>query len=151
MKFRLGIALTIGSLLLGIASTASFAQDSDSRVGKLLVLERMWNEAQVNRDAPALEQLVSSRFVNTEYDGVVSDKQRFLADIKDPLFRPSIATIQDVKMNFFGDTAVVTGTYHTAGTYQGKPYDHVGRFTDTWIFELGRWQCVASHTSLVKR
>jgi ketosteroid isomerase-like protein len=151
MKFRLGIALTIGSLLLGIASTASFAQDSDSREGKLLVLERMWNEAQVNRDAPALEQLVSSRFVNTEYDGVVSDKQRFLADIKDPLFRPSIATIQDVKMNFFGDTAVVTGTYHTAGTYQGKPYDHVGRFTDTWIFELGRWQCVASHTSLVKR
>jgi ketosteroid isomerase-like protein len=151
MKFRSGIALTVGSLLLGLAAITLFAQDSDPREGKLLVLERMWNEAQVNRDAAALEQLVSSRFVNTEYDGIVSDKQTFLADVKDPLYRPSIATIQDVKMNFFGDTAVVTGTYHTAGTYQGKPYDHVGRFTDTWIFEVGRWQCVASHTSLVKK
>jgi ketosteroid isomerase-like protein len=151
MIFRSGVVLTIGSLLLGFASATLFSQDSDPREGKLLVLERMWNEAQVNRDAAALEQLVSSRFVNTEYDGVVSDKQSFLADIRDPLFKPSIATIQDVKMNFFGDTAVVTGTYHTAGTYQGKPYDHVGRFTDTWIFELGKWQCVASHTSLVKK
>jgi ketosteroid isomerase-like protein len=151
MIFRSGIALTLGSLLLGLASIASLAQDSDPREGKLLVLERLWNEAQVNRDSAALDQLISSRFVNTEYDGMVSDKQRFLADIKDPLYKPSVATIQDVKMNFFGDTAIVTGTYHTAGTYQGKPYDHVGRFTDTWIFDLGKWQCVASHASLVKK
>ena len=54
-------------------------------------------------------------------------------------------------MNFFGDTAVITGIYHTAGTYQGKPYDHVGRFTDTWVLDLGKWQCVASHTSLLKK
>jgi len=138
-------------LLVGLASTILAAQQADPRESKLLVLERMWNEAQVNRDAPALDALVSSRFVNTEYDGEVSDKQRFLADIKDPLFKPTIANIQDVKMNFFGDTAVVTGTYHTAGTYQGKPYDHVGRFTDTWILDGGRWQCVASHTSLLKK
>jgi ketosteroid isomerase-like protein len=151
MKFRSGIALTIACLLLTLGTSASLAQGTDPREGKLLVLERMWNEAQVNRDSPALDQLISNRFVNTEYDGDVSDKQRFLAEIKDPLYKPTIATIQDVKMNFFGDTAVVTGTYHTAGTYQGKPYDHVGRFTDTWIFELGKWQCVASHTSLVKR
>jgi ketosteroid isomerase-like protein len=127
------------------------AQQADPRENKLLVLERLWNEAQVNRDAPALEALVSSRFVNTEYDGEVSDKQKFLADIKDPLYKPTLATIQDVKMNFFGDTAVVTGIYHTQGTYQGKPYDHVGRFTDTWIFDMGKWQCVASHTSLLKK
>jgi ketosteroid isomerase-like protein len=144
--------LTICScLVLTLASVGLRAQQADPRESKLLILERLWNEAQVNRDAAALDALVSSRFVNTEWDGSVSDKQRFLADIKDPLFKPSLATIQDVKMNFFGDTAVVTGTYHTQGTYQGKPYDHVGRFTDTWIFDLGKWQCVASHTSLLKK
>jgi len=89
--------------------------------------------------------------VNTEWDGTVSDKQHFLSDIRDPLFKPTLTTIQDVKMNFFGDTAVVTGTYHTAGTYQGKPYDHVGRFTDTWVMDMGKWQCVSSHTSLIKK
>jgi ketosteroid isomerase-like protein len=132
-------------------SMAAWAQQADPRENKLLIFERMWNEAQVNRDSAALDQLVSSRFVNTEWDGQVSDKQRFLSDIRDPQFKPTLATIQDVKMNFFGDTAVITGTYHTQGTYQGKVYDHVGRFTDTWILDLGKWQCVASHTSLLKK
>ena len=138
------------SLLL-LLSSVGFAQGADPRESKLLILEHLWNEAQVNRDSSALDALVSSRFVNTEWDGEISDKQKFLADIKDPRFKPSAANIQDVKMNFFGDTAVVTGIYHTQGTYQGKPYDHMGRFTDTWVFEAGKWQCVASHTSLLKK
>jgi ketosteroid isomerase-like protein len=149
--FQSALRIIGGIFLFALSSISLFAQQPDSRETKLLVLERMWNEAQVNRDAQALDQLVSSRFVNTEWDGSVSDKQKFLADIKDPLFKPNLATIQDVKMNFFGDTAVVTGTYHTSGTYQGHPYDHVGRFTDTWIMEMGKWQCVASHTSLIKK
>ena len=107
-------------LLLTLSSLGLAAQQADPRESKLLVLERLWNEAQVNRDAPALDALVSSRFVNTEWDGEVSDKQKFLADIKDPHFKPTIANIQDVKMNFFGDTAVVTGIYHTAGHVPGQ-------------------------------
>jgi hypothetical protein len=144
---------TFFTLLLAAAClTTAAAQQADPRESKLLILERLWNEAQVHRDAAALNELVSSRFINTEWDGEVTDKQKFLADIRDPRFRPTVANIQDVKMNFFGDTtAVVTGTYHTAGTYQGKPYDHVGRFTDTWVLDLGKWQCVASHTSLLKK
>ena len=47
--------------------------------------------------------------------------RKLLADIRDPLFRLTAANLQDVKMNFFGDTAVITGIYHTQGTYQGKP------------------------------
>jgi ketosteroid isomerase-like protein len=143
---------TISYCILFAASTVGLAaQQADPRESKLMVLERLWNEAQVNRDSAALDALVSSRFVNTEWDGELSDKQKFLADIKDPRFKPSQANIQDLKMNFFGDTAVVTGIYHTAGTYQGKPYDHVGRFTDTWVLDQGKWQCVASHTSLLKK
>jgi ketosteroid isomerase-like protein len=145
----LGFVLALSLNALGPQRLA--AQQADPRESKLLVLERMWNEAQVNRDAAALNALVGSRFVNTEWDGEVSDKQKFLADIKDPQFKPALANIQNVKMNFFGDTAVITGTYHTQGTYQGKSYDHVGRFTDTWISESGQWQCVASHTSLIKK
>ena len=135
-------------LLLALGSVA-LAQQADPRESKLLVLERLWNEAQVNRDASALDALVSSRFINTEWDGEVSDKQKFLADIRDPRFKPTVLNIQDVKMNFFGDTAVVTGTYHTQGSYQGKPYDHVGRFTDTWVNQGGTWVCASSQSTLI--
>jgi ketosteroid isomerase-like protein len=145
------IRTTSCCLLLLMISVGLSAQQSKERENTIVVLERLWNEAQVNRDSAALNALVGERFVNTEYDGEVSDKTKFLADIKDPLFKPTIANIQEVKVSMFGDTGVVTGVYHTRGTYQGKPYDHVGRFTDTWVLENGKWQCVASHTSLLKK
>ena len=119
--------------------------------GKLLALEKMWNQAQLLRDSSALEELIGERFVNTEWDGEVTSRNKFLADIRDPQFKPSAMSIQDVQVNLYSDTAVVTGTYHAKGSYQGKAYDHLGRFTDTWIFENHKWQCVASHSSLVKK
>jgi ketosteroid isomerase-like protein len=123
----------------------------DSQQNKLLVMEHLWNEAQVNRDAGVLQAMIGDSFVNTEYDGEVSDKSKFLADIKDPQFKPTSLTIQDVKVTMYADVAVVIGSYHAKGTYQGKSYEHFGRFTDTWVYAQGRWQCAASHSSLQKK
>jgi hypothetical protein len=141
-------------LLLAFALPgAAAAQQSkdDSQQTKLLVMEHLWNEAQVNRDSRALDGMIGANFVNTEYDGEVSDKSKFLADIKDPHFNLDSLTIQDLKVSMYADSAVVVGIYHTKGTVQGKTYEHLGRFTDTWVFTEGRWQCVASHTSLLKK
>ncbi|HWO37158.1 MAG TPA: nuclear transport factor 2 family protein [Candidatus Acidoferrum sp.] len=140
--------------LLALASIGhAGAQKSkdDSQQSKLLVMEHLWNEAQVNRDARALNSMIGTAFVNTEYDGEVSDKAKFLADIRDPQFNLSTLTIQELKVSMYADSAVVVGIYRTKGSYQGKAYEHVGRFTDTWVYTEGRWQCVASHTSLLKK
>ena len=118
---------------------------------RLLALERLWNEAQVSRDSNALASMIGDKFVNTEWDGEVSERGKFLAGIADPLFKPTALNIQEVKVNLFHETAIVTGVYRTKGTYEGKPYDHVGRFTDTWVYDNDKWQCVASHTSLLKK
>jgi hypothetical protein len=148
-------AIVTNAAICLLALTAARGQSSNSDLSaqqsKLIVLERLWNDAQVHRDSRALEALVADRFVNTEYDGEVSDRDKFLADIKDPEFKPSLLSIRDVKVNLYRDTAVVTGIYQTKGTYSGKAYEHLGRFTDTWIFENGKWLCVASHTSLLKK
>lgn len=139
-------------LVLGQFAFAQNArQDLSAQESKLLVLEHLWNEAQVSRDSSALQGMIADRFINTEWDGEVSDHDKFLADIRDPRFKPVALTIQDVKVASYRDTAIITGVYHAKGTYQSKPYDHMGRFTDTWIYESGKWQCVASHTSLLKK
>lgn len=138
-------------LTLGLVGYASAQQGEVTQENKLVVLEHMWNEAQVNRDAPVLNALVADTFINTEYDGEVSDKAKFLADVADPLFKPASMNVDGLKVSFYHDAAVVTGNYHAKGTYQGKPYDHVGRFTDTWIQQGGKWICVASHSSLQKK
>jgi ketosteroid isomerase-like protein len=143
---------TLGAILLAASAWAQTGSpDYSAQQNKITVLEHLWNDAQVHRDAHALEAMIADRFVNTEYDGEVSDRDKFLADIKDPEFKPSLMNIRDVQVNVYRDTAVVTGVYHTKGTSSGKAYEHLGRFTDTWIFDNGKWLCVASHTSLVKK
>jgi hypothetical protein len=117
----------------------------------LLALERMWNQAQVMRDAPAIAGMIGDKFVNTEYDGEVSSRGKFLADFADPKFKPSLMNIDNVDVATYGTTAIVVGDYHTKGVYAGKPYEHFGRFTDTWVYQDGKWLCVASHSSLVKK
>jgi ketosteroid isomerase-like protein len=148
-----GMTLAACCLLLPFASWAqNGADDAHSQENRLVSLERLWNEAQVNRDANALARMIGDKFVNTEWDGEVSERGKFLADIADPRFKPIALTIQNVKVVFYGRAAVVTGGYHAKGTYQGKPYDHNGRFTDTWVSaDSETWQCVASHTSLLQK
>ena len=138
-------------LTSGAWGQAGYDSKDDSQVTRLLGLERLWNDAQVTRDKRALEAMIADTFVDTEWDGEVSERGKFLADIKDPEFKPTMVAIQNVKVNLYRTTGVVTGIYHAKGSYHGKPYDHVGRFTDTWIYDDGKWQCVASHTSLLKR
>lgn len=131
------------------AQTPKNASYSDT--SNLVALERLWNQAQLIRDANAVASMIGDRFINTEYDGEVSNRGKFLADFADPQFKPSLMNIQDVKVEMYPNTAVVTGIYHTKGVYGTKPYEHFGRFTDTWIFQDGKWLCVASHTSLLKK
>src|ERR1700737_2375217 len=98
------------------------AESSDAQESKLIVLEHLWNEAQVHRDAGALSDLVGDRFIDTEYDGEVSDRTKFLADIGNPQFKPSAMTLQGVKVDLYQNAAIVTGTYRAKGSYNGKPY-----------------------------
>jgi ketosteroid isomerase-like protein len=146
------VKLAVSCLLFTLCAFAQTAKEAPSPdAGNLVALERMWNEAQVNRDVPAIASMIGDRFINTEFDGEVSDRGKFLADFADPKFELTFMNIQDVKVEMYGNAAVVTGTYHTKGTYGGKPYDHIGRFTDTWILQNGKWLCAASHSSLLKK
>jgi hypothetical protein len=136
------IALTICPL-----SLASAVADES----KILALENGWNQAQLHHDAAALENLLPHSFVYTDYDGTVMNKEQFLADLKDPSYQASLIANENVRVFTYNGAAIVVGTYHTKGKYKGRPFEHWGRFTDTWVFDNGLWQCVASHTTLVKK
>jgi hypothetical protein len=143
--------LILCCLLLVPFLVAQNNQSSASQEGKLIALERMWNQAQLTHDSGALQSLIGDRFMSTEWDGQLSSHDQFLSDIRDPKFKPSVMSVQDLKVEFYGDTAIVVGIYHTKGLYNGKNYEHTGRFTDTWIRQNAGWKCVASHTSLIQK
>lgn len=133
--------------LLFVLHLSGYAADES----KLIALENAWNQAQLNHDARALETLVGEKFIYTDIDGSVMDRGRFLDDIRNTPYHDTLVTNEDVRVDMYGDAAVVTGTYHTKGNDKGKPFEHHGRFTDTWIRQKGQWQCVASHTTLLHK
>ncbi len=131
----------------------AFAQSENAAAdkSKLIALENAWNQAQIHRDGKALNELVADTFIYTDWDGTVMNKAKFIADIKDPSAQTTLVANDDVEVYFYPGVAVVAGAYHAKGTSRGKAFDHYGRFTDTWIYFKDKWQCVASHTNLVKK
>lgn len=136
-------------LLLAVVSAAQAQKSSDA--SKLVALENAWNQAQLHHDSEALDTLVSDDFIYTDYDGTVMNRAEFFKDLKDPAFKASLIANDGVKVHMYHGAAVVFGNYHTKGTYAGKPFDHRGRFTDTWIYGEKGWQCAASHTNLIEK
>ena len=144
--------LQVGLLLL-LCLGEAFAQkgDASSDRSMLIALENAWNQAQIHRDGKALTSLLADTFIYTDWDGTVMNKAKFIADIQDPSVETTLVANDDVQVFFYPGLAVVAGAYHAKGTNQGKPFDHHGRFTDTWIVSNDKWQCVASHTNLVRK
>lgn len=149
MKLRAVTSAVLACNLMVIAQVAS--ENLAKEKSKLIALENAWNQAQIHRDGEALNSLTADTFVYTDWDGTVMNKATFIADSKDPSVKTISVSNDGVDVYFYPGVAVVTGAYHTKGINKGKPFDHYGRFTDTWIPSGGQWQCVASHTNLTKK
>lgn len=118
---------------------------------RIVALENIWNQAQINHDATAMGSMLHADFVFTDYDGTVMSKPQFLASIRDISNTVLVEVSDDMKVHRFGDTAVVTGATHEKGKQKGKAYEHYGRFTDTWIKHDSQWICVSSQLGLLHK
>ena len=95
--------------------------------------------------------MLAERFIGTGNDGKVMNKAESLADARSRKY--TSAEYEDVKVAVFGNTAIATGGFKGKGTdAAGKPFDEHDRWTDTWVkMPDGKWQCVASQDSPVKK
>jgi len=140
--------------VLLVLSSLAFAQSISRAQGdetKIIALENLWNQMQLNHDADAMGKMLDDDFVLTDYDGSVMSKAQFLASIRDKSYQLTVEASEDMKLHRHGDTVIVTGATHEKGTFKGKPYQHQGRFTDAWIKKNGQWLCIASQLSLISK
>jgi ketosteroid isomerase-like protein len=138
--------LLLSSLALPLNSAQSEGDET-----KIIALENLWNQMQIAHDADAMEKMLDADFILTDYDGSVLTKGQFLASIRDKSNQLTSEVSQDMKLHRHGDTVVVIGATHEKGTAKGKPYEHHGRFTDTWIKHDTQWLCIASQLSLIPK
>ena len=135
------------SLALVVASVFLPAQ-TDSGQGDLIAAENTWVAAELHHDSASLSRLMSDDLVMTETDGSVIDKGQEIAFAGNSNARLEVLETHDMKVHIHGDTAVVVGAFHEKGIYHSKPFEHKGRFTDTWVRQKGMWQCIASQFSI---
>lgn len=134
-------------ILNGAAAKADSAGTAEKAV---TAAEHQWMTGQQTNNAELIAPLLADKIVETDHDGkVFTGKDAVLADAKSTVY--SSMDYTDLKVTVFGDTAIAIGTYTAKGTAEGKPFDLRGRFTDTWVMANGKWQCVASHDSLIKK
>ncbi len=141
-------------ILLFLFSSLALSQtsaQSDGDESKIIAFENLWNQMQVAHDADAMEKMLDPDFVLTDYDGSVLNRAQFLASIRDKSNQLTSEVSQDMKLHRHGDTVVVIGSTHEKGTIKGKPYEHHGRFTDTWIKRNAQWLCIASQLALIPK
>jgi len=132
------------ALLCFTAALPGLAQDAS----KVIAMENAWNQAELSNDASAVQLLLADDFVMTTAEGAQYNKVQIVASVRDQSYKPEVLHSTGMEVHAHGNTVIVTGAYYEKGVDKGTPWERRGRFTDTWMFLDGRWQCVASHFSV---
>ncbi len=111
-------------------------------------LVRAWDDADVKGDASILDRLLADEFA---FVGGPT-KAQYIASvkIKSPDASVESAVSENVTVQLYGNTAVVTGLDTITGKNKGQPYTNRWLFMDVWVKRSGRWQCVKTYSTIAK-
>ena len=144
----------VAALSAALCSPA-YGQSNDENQRKegeaLMRIEKGLLDALLKGDSSPFERDLGKGYVSTSPDGAVQDKAQFIADIKSGDLKLQSATLDDAKVNVYGNAAIVTFASVDKGTYKGKDISGNTRWTDVFIKQNGRWQIVATHGSRVMK
>jgi uncharacterized protein (TIGR02246 family) len=141
-------SLALVMMLSGAAAQAAPASADEQAV---TAAEQQWLKSQQANNVELLAPLLADKVVETNGEGkVFTGKDAVLADSKSVTW--SSVDYTDLKVTVFGHTAIATGTFTGKGKdATGKPLDERSRFTDTWLKTDGKWLCIATQDSPLKK
>lgn len=133
------------------ALTLSCQMKSNDAQGELLNLEKEFEKAVVSNDPDAIGKFLSDDWMIIDPDGGVIDKARFLGVIKSGMLTHELMESSDSQIRVYGDSAIVTAITKTKGKFAGQPLATEERATDFFVKRNGRWQCVFSQLTTLKK
>lgn len=116
-------------------------KDDEKEVAKV---ELAFHHAMLASDAKSLESLVDESFIWTHRTGEQMSRKQLLDQIGSGQLKYAKLETRDVKVNVYGDSAVVRGVSPRQRT-NGELF--IAPYTLTFINEGGGWKAVAFHTS----
>jgi hypothetical protein len=121
------------------------AADQGKVEQELMKIERSWCSASVKGDAAAIGAILADDYTDVLPTGDVTSKAQALSDAKTE--KQTVCDIDMMQVRVYGDAAVVVGRTTWKSSLGNGQY----RYTDMYIRRDGRWICVASHASDIKK
>jgi ketosteroid isomerase-like protein len=115
-------------------------------VAAILQIERDIMDAIKGKNATALAPLLADDFTYRTHFGAEATKTEFLQSIAS--FPVEILSLrgEELKVNVYGETAVLTGVQHAeARAAEGEPEDSAVAFADIFVRSEGRWLMVLAY------
>ena len=149
-RFIVRICLLSSVLFAAVTMPAQQTKsNSDAAISETLqAMEHSWLNAEKNHDTAAFEEIVADDWIAIGPDGKSQSKAERAAEIK--AAHITSATMGDMKVRVFGDTAVVTGTDDESTMEGGKKSSDHYAWTDVFVRRNGKWLAVASQTAQIK-
>ena len=147
MRLRHLLCCLLATAWVPASAQQSPPAESDQQV--LVRLEQGWNEAFYRKDIAFIRNLLADDFIATYDDGKRGDKAKELALAAEFNQQVDSAIQDEFTVKVYRDTAVVWFTLHLVGAKQGQRAELTLRYTDVWVIQDGRWQCVSTQSTRV--
>lgn len=137
--------------LVLVLALPAFGQSADEKT--LLKLENDWVTAFQTQNAKLLDGILAPDYTATGSSGMTHAKTDEMKDVADPKYKKMTAKLSDMKVRLIGDVGIVFGlnTVTMPASGKDKAKTETYRFTDVFAKKNGKWQCVASHASIVAK
>lgn len=145
------VFLPLFTVALWAAPALSRAADPDPANDEQQIrkIEQGWLHAIVRRDPAFLQMIQAADFAMTGPDGKTLSKEE---DIKNTTSGDIIfddIAIEDLKVRFYGDTAVATGRGTVKAHEKNRDVSGKYSWTDVFVKMNGEWKAVAAHVTAV--
>lgn len=136
--------LILSSPYIGNLRGARAASSAHGAVAQVLAVESVRARAMVVGDLAVLNDITSNDYVHVESTGRVRTKAEFLDGFRRGEYAFESFVIDENRVDLYGDTAVVSGRYHTViRTQQGTQPRKDARHLRVYVLRNGVWSNVA--------
>ncbi len=145
----IAICVAVFAFAVGAPSQTPVQRKTATTEQEVLKLMQDWMQAEVKADMAFLDRFIAEDWVSTDPVGNVWTKSQFLAGLKSGEGAVLSFKLDNMKVRVYGDAAVVTGRMTVKQTFKGQDISGQYQCTDMLISRAGRWQCVATHLSMI--
>lgn len=111
-------------------------------VSELTRCGRQWDEAIAENDVTNIARFMADEWVIIGTEGGITSKTNFLDHIRSGDLVHTGMEFEDIRVEIYGHSAVVTSKGTSRGMYKGKPFSYYEWSTNVYIQHGGDWRCV---------